>query len=495
MTNFEDYLKSLLIENEAENEINNIIGDLFQEATSAEEIGDSNASYIGMNTYFVFDPFPFLVFDNTCNHLSNTMIDYYKQALEDYNKHKGAYRALKILPSFIKGTIQCTAFSKLTRSYVESGFANDIKGIDVIKDFYRLKSDEIGDDFYSNVGSWHKLKSLIETNKGNRLFTPVDMITGAGYRKVDSPNVAYANGIYMQYELKTLPVMNILSNESIKFKNEEGSLSLDKDERPENEYEKYIGYMIAGCAMNNNEIQQEVEKVKSNKSFKSNVAVLNKHFDKENYKNDRLTKQSSDIDYWKDSEIGQSIDWINKNANGDPNSEGAAWAKTVDNLSHTFNRTKLDTDIEKAYNLKHFIPDALGMESSDSRYDARKYEDPNRRKIKGVSGFDVYMHDKKIQDLEDEIDELEKEISMESDLEKVSKLQKHIDDNKEEIDIIKQKLDSEESKGTRTKELYKNKIEKATDSGTSVDSFSKGVKFVKSHSSDLAMLKKYLANQ
>ena len=129
MNNLEDYFKGLLIENEQEEVISQIIDEHFQEATKAEEVGNTDTSYIGVNTYFVSDPFPFLVFDNTCNGLSATMVNYYKQAYEDYNNHKSSYRTLKILPSFIKDTLQCTAFSKMTRAYVNAGFADNVKGI------------------------------------------------------------------------------------------------------------------------------------------------------------------------------------------------------------------------------------------------------------------------------------------------------------------------------------------------------------------------------
>ena len=489
MNNLEDYFKGLLIENEQEEVISQIIDEHFQEATKAEEVGNTDTSYIGVNTYFVSDPFPFLVFDNTCNGLSATMVNYYKQAYEDYNNHKSSYRTLKILPSFIKDTLQCTAFSKMTRAYVNAGYADNVKGIDVIKKFYSLKSDEVGDDFYSKVGSWHKLKDLIEKNPGNRLFTPEDLVSGARYRKLDSSNVAYARGIYMEYDLKVLPVMNLLNSEAEKFNTEEENL---ESEKPSTEYEKYAGFLIAASAKNKNLITDEMAKIKDNRSFTSKVSGLNKHFDKENYKNTRLTRQSTDIDYWRDSELGQAVDWLNKNANGDDES----WKSTVDTLSHAFNRTKLDNDLEKIYNLGHLAPDALGLEPDDSRYDARKYEDPMRRKIKGVSGYNIYKSDKKIQDLQDEIDELKKEISVESDSKKIEKLQKQIDDDLEEIEIISQKLDSEESKGTRTEELYKKKVKDLGSENNLKDvKFSKGIAFVKAHQSDLIIMNKCLSNQ
>ena len=144
----------------------------------------------------------------------------------------------------------------------------------------------------------------------------------------------------------------------------------------------------------------------------------------------------------------------------------------------------------------HLAPDALGLEPDDSRYDARKYEDPMRRKIKGVSGYNIYKSDKKIQDLQDEIDELKKEISVESDSKKIEKLQKQIDDDLEEIEIISQKLDSEESKGTRTEELYKKKVKDLGSENNLKDvKFSKGIAFVKAHQSDLIIMNKCLSNQ
>lgn len=489
MSNLEDFFKELLIENEQEKVISQIINEHFQEATKAEEVGDDDVSYIGVNTYFVFDPFPFLIFDHTNNSLSATMVNYYKQALEDYNNHKSAYRTLKILPSFIKGAIQCTTFSKMTRVYVNAGYADNVKGIDIIKQFYSLKSDEVGDEFYGKVGSWHKLKDLIEKNPGNRLFTPADTVSGSKYLKLDNPNVAYARGIYMEYDLKVLPVMNLLASESEKFRAEEENL---ESVVPANEYEKYTGFLIAASAKNANIITDEVNKVKNQKSFSSKVIGLNKHFDKENYKNTRLDRLSTDIDYWKDSELGQTVDWLNKNANGDSES----WKNTIDTLSHAFNRTKLDTDLEKIYNVKHLAPDALGLEPDDSRYDARKYEDPMRRKIKGVSGYDIYKSDKRIQSLQDEIDELKKQISVETDSKKIEKLKKQIDDDLEEIEIISQKLDSEESKGTRTEELYNKKIKNIGSTNNLRDvKFAKGIAFVKNHQNDLIIMHKCLSNQ
>ena len=492
MNNLEDFFKGLLIENERESAISKIVEEHFAEATTqAEEVGNANDSYVGVNTYFVFDPFPFLIFDNTGNGLSATMVNYYTQALEDYNKHKDTYRTLKVLPSFIKDTLQCTIFSRMTRTYVNAGYANDVKGIDVIKRFYGLKSDEIGNDFYSQVGSWHKLKDLIEKNPGNRLFTPVDMVSGAKYLKLNSPNVAYAKGIYMEYDLKTLPVMNLLATEAEKFKQEEESL--DSKVKPKTEYEKYAGFLIAASALNSTTITSEVEKVRSMKSFSSNTPGLNKNFDRANYKNPRLSWQSTDIDYWKDTAAGKAVDWLNKNACGDCEN----WQKAVDALSHTFNRTKLDQDLEKFYNKKHFLPDVLGLESDSVRYDARKYEDPMRRKIKGVSGYDIYKNDKKIQDLNDDIDDAKKEISIETDPDKIKKLEKRIEDDEKEIEIIEQKLESAELKSDRTEELYKKKIKKAnaTDGNLQGLKFSKGIAFVKNHASDLSIMNKYLSNQ
>lgn len=488
MNELEEYLRNMLVETEMESTMDNIVGDLFQEDTKT--IG-TDSSYIGLNTYFVFDPFPFLVFDNTCKGLSKSMIDYYKQALDDYNLHRNAYRNLKVLPSFIKDTIQCTIFSKMTRDYVNSGLGNNIAGIDVIKDFYKLKSDEVGQDFYDHVGSWHKLKNLIEANKGNRLFTPVDMITGTGYQKIRSSNVVYANGIYMQYELKTLPVMNALTKEAEKFRNESEVIKPNSSFHPKDEFEKYLGFMVATCAANSSVLNTELENVKSKKSFSTTVRGLNKHFDHDTYKHTRLNKQSSDIDYWKDTSAGQFVDYLNKNANGDDED----WKNTVDTLSHVFNRTKLDNDLEKVYNAGHFIPDVLGMESDDTRYDARKYEDPNYRKIKGVSGYDVYKHDKKIQKLEDEIDELERKIAMESDTKKINKYQKQIEDDREEIEIILQELDSEDSKGTRTKELYTKKIANAGEGEVSDAQMNKGIQFVRANDKDLMIVRKCLSNQ
>ena len=200
----------------------------------------------------------------------------------------------------------------------------------------------------------------------------------------------------------------------------------------------------------------------------------------------------SKYDYWKDSELGQTVDWLNKNANGDSES----WKNTIDTLSHAFNRTKLDTDLEKIYNVKHLAPDALGLEPDDSRYDARKYEDPMRRKIKGVSGYDIYKSDKRIQSLQDEIDELKKQISVETDSKKIEKLKKQIDDDLEEIEIISQKLDSEESKGTRTEELYNKKIKNIGSTNNLRDvKFAKGIAFVKNHQNDLIIMHKCLSNQ
>ena len=139
--------------------------------------------------------------------------------------------------------------------------------------------------------------------------------------------------------------------------------------------------------------------------------------------------------------------------------------------------------------------DVLGMESDDTRYDARKYEDPNYRKIKGVSGYDVYKHDKKIQKLEDEIDELERKIAMESDTKKINKYQKQIEDDREEIEIILQELDSEDSKGTRTKELYTKKIANAGEGEVSDAQMNKGIQFVRANDKDLMIVRKCLSNQ
>ena len=215
----------------------------------------------------------------------------------------------------------------------------------------------------------------------------------------------------------------------------------------------------------------------------------------ENYKNNRLNKQPTDIDYWQDSTAGDAVKWLNSNANGDPNGEGKAWANTVKDMKHIFNRTTLDKDLEKAYNIKDFIPDVLGMETDDSKYDSRKYEDPSRRKIKGVSGYDIYKHDKKIQELQDEIEEMEKQIALENDASKIKKLQRKIDNNNEEIEIIKQKLDSDEFKGELYHKKYLKKVDNAKSEEVTNDDISKGINYIKSNVTKMSIIYKNLTNQ
>lgn len=501
MDTLEEYFKGLLIEQESENAIETIVGNWFNESSEAQmsDVSDESLnSYIGTNTYFVFDPFPFLIFDGTGNRLSKIMQDYYKQALDDYNKHRSVYRTLKILPSFIKDTIQCTIFSSMTRAWVEMGYGDKIEGIKYLKDFYALKSDEVDEEFYSRVGSWHKLKDTIEKNQGNRLFTPMDMVTGTRYKSLQTSNVVYANGIYMNYDLMTLPVMNLLSIKAKDFDLEKNSINVEKgDIDKASNYENYLGYLITKCATYKDSLTQEVENVKSKKSFKTKTSTqsLNKNFDRANYTNTRLKKQSTDIDYWKDSASGQAVDWLNKNANGS-GEEADAWNKTVNNLSHTFNRTKLDTDLEKWYNRVRFLPDVLGMEADDySRYDARKYEDPNRRKIKGVAGYDIYKKDIKIQELEDEIKELKNDISNEEDPKKIEELEKHIKSNEDEIEIIKQALDSEEERGDRVEKKYQDKVKNMSNNQVDEKDIDKGIKYVLTHNNDLSVFNKYLTNR
>lgn len=492
MDTFEKYIKSVLVETEQEDAMDRIICDVFNESET-HIAGRTDGSYTSTNTYFVFDPFPFLLFDTSNNSLSKMMIDYYKQAIDDYNVNKNSFRNLKVLPSFIRDTLQCTTFSLFTKAYIENGLADNIGGIEVIKQFYELKPDEVDGSFYAKVGSWHKLKDTIEKNPGDRLFTPADSVTGTTYKRINSSNVAFARGVYMQYDTKTLPVMQSLLDQSNVFNSIKGSLSTDL--KPSNEYEKYIGYMLAACANNKKEVVSEIEKVKSKKSFKTEKANLNKKFDRENYKNNRLNKQPTDIDYWQDSTVGDAVKWLNSNANGDPNGEGKAWANTVKDMKHIFNRTTLDKDLEKAYNIKDFIPDVLGMETDDSKYDSRKYEDPSRRKIKGVSGYDIYKHDKKIQELHDEIEEMEKQIALENDASKIKKLQRKIDNNNEEIEIIKQKLDSDEFKGELYHKKYLKKVDNAKSEEVTNDDISKGINYIKSNGTKMSIIYKNLTNQ
>lgn len=501
MNTLEDYFRKFLIEQESEKAIDTIVDTWFNESTGAQMAtvdGDSINSYIGTNTYFVFDPFPFLLFDGTENQLAKSMQDYYKQALEDYNQHKSVYRTLKILPSFIKDTIQCTIFSNMTRAWVEMGYGDNIGGIEYLKEFYALKSDEVDEEFYSKVGSWHKLKDTIEKNQGNRLFTPMDMVTGTRYKSLQTSNVIYARDIYMNYDSMTLPVMNLLAMKAKDFDIEKNNIDVEKgDIDKATGFENYLGYLITKCAAFKDNLAREVDNVRSKKSFKTNTSLqtLNKNFDKVNYTNTRLKKQSTDIDYWKDSDAGKTIDWVNKNANGSGD-EADAWNKTIDNLSHTFNRTKLDADLEKWYNKGHFISDVLGKEADDyARYDARKYEDPNRRKIKGVSGYDIYRNDKRIQELEDEIKELKKEISIEEDPKKIEKLQNHIKHDEDEIEIIKQALDSEEEHSDRIEKKYQDKIKNTSNTQVAEKDIDKGIKYVLSHTNDLSAFNKYLTNR
>lgn len=438
---------------------------------------------LGMNTYYMFDPFPFLLFSSDRNTLATCIKSYYTQALNDYNQNKSTYRHLKILPSFIKDTLQCSFFSTITRDYVISGRADKIGGIDVLKRFYSLinSSTSVDDVFYSKVTSWNSFKNTINKNpNGNRVFSAVDIMSGNQYQRINSPNIGYAKDVSMRYETLTLPLMEEIVRVAKKFKKLSGSV----DKSPKNEFEKYVSYVIAKCAENLEDVAAEVNKIKNKeKGINSKIGGYNKHFDKETYRNQKLTAQDNSIDYWKDTGIGKAVSELNKIANGENDEE---WNKVLDDVKHTFNRKELDNDLEKFYNKGHFLNDVLGLEPEGSRYDARKYEDPNRRKIKGVSGYDIYKKDKEIDKLLDEIEDLKKKINKEVDPDKIKKLQDEIKANEEEIELIKQKLDSPELQDKKTDEDYKKKISNAEKKTVTDADISKCVSFIQGHKDEIA---------
>ena len=472
MNNLEDYIKSLLIEDDCNVAMNNILNKYFED----NEAPQAASEIVENGTYYIMDPFPFLLFDRNGN-LSQKMVTYCKAVLADYDAHKNEYRHLCFLPPYIKDVPQLTIFSTITRNYILGGLIKKhVGGHEVVESFYKLLNDSKvdrsqGDDYvFTKFKSWNILRNNVQSSSQLRIAVPRDIGEGQGYGTINSSknhNVFCVSNVSMNYETAIVPIMNLVKDLAKDFNIKKNSLSSEKPKN-ETEIELYLSYLIANCSLDVEAVERSINNVVTRTPGKVKSEKINgrsNSFDKDTYKNTRLTPQDNNIEYWKDTMIGDAIQDLNQNAGG--NSE--AWKKVVDDMSHTFDRKKLDNDIEKFYNAKHFIPDVLGLETDDTRYDARKYEDPNRRKIKGVSGYDIFKHDKEIQKLEDEIEDLKQEIAAENDEKKIEKLQKKIQDNEDEIDIIKQALDSKEAQGERTNKKYKDKVSN-TDNGTSITS-------------------------
>lgn len=495
MNTLEKYFSSLLIEEECDKAMNRILDKMFEASSAPQPNSYINTSaQINTSIYYVIDPFPFLFFDSTKNKISNKVVSYCTQALDDYNSHKDSYKSLCFLPPYIKDTLQLTVFTTITRGYILSELANNIQGIEKVKEFYNLlnspKIEKQNDDYvFTNFKSWNSFKSIMSSHPNYRVFVPEDIGPKGGYEGIKTSNAKVAQNIYIDYNSNIIPVMKKISELAITFKNEKNNISVKNNLKYNNEYEKYLSYLIANCSMDTVSTNISVLNVTNGKPSKiesNQIDGRNKNFDRDTYKNSRLNPQIDTIEYWKDSELGQGVEQLNKIANG----ESDDWKKTLNKLNHTFNRDLVDKDLEKIYNLKHFAPDVLGLESEHTRYDARKYEDPNRRKIKGISGHDIYEHDKKIQQLMDENDELMKKISVENDEKEIEKLQKQMDANNEEIDIIKQRLDSHEEHSNRVEKKYKDKIKDIGFAKKEIDEsdFAKAEVFITSHKNDVSVI-------
>lgn len=87
MNNLEDYIKSLLIEDDCNVAMNNILNKYFED----NEAPQTASEIVENGTYYIMDPFPFLLFDRNGN-LSQKMVTYCKAVLADYDAHKNEYR-------------------------------------------------------------------------------------------------------------------------------------------------------------------------------------------------------------------------------------------------------------------------------------------------------------------------------------------------------------------------------------------------------------------
>ena len=95
----------------------------------------------------------------------------------------------------------------------------------------------------------------------------------------------------------------------------------------------------------------------------------------------------------------------------------------------------------------------------------------------------------------DEIKELKKDISNEEDPKKIEELEKHIKSNEDEIEIIKQALDSEEERGDRVEKKYQDKVKNMSNNQVDEKDIDKGIKYVLTHNNDLSVFNKYLTNR
>ena len=500
MNNPEDYLKSLLMQEDCEEAMDTIMNRYFEDQDDG-----GKGVLLESGTYYIIDPFPFLLFKDE-NVISDKVIRYCQVALEDYKKYGNQYISVGFLPPYIKDTYQNTVFTTITRAFIRS---RDQKDIDKMKaqplvDFYKLIDKSVSkkdDSVYTNFKSWNALKSAIEKSPVNRIVVPRDMGEGGSYDTLhnNKGNVFCVSDVNINYDGSVVPAMDFLTNAAEEYLHKKEHIDAKNSKAPTS-FEQYISYMIAYLSLNVEAAKEDADNVKSKKSSRSNADKLKskqRNLDLSNYKNTRLTPQDSNIEYWKDSAAGEAFKDLDTNLSSSINKE--EWAKVKDDLSHTFDRKKVDADLEKVYNLKHFVPDVLGLEPDGQRYDARTYEDPTRKKIKGVSGYDVFKHEKEIDKLEKENDELRDKIAMESSDSKIKKYQKQIEDNEEEIDIIKQEMKNRESNENdlRLHKKYVDKVTKANQEGNTADAeeLLKAACYVEEKTANINSIHRYLVGR
>ena len=500
MNSPKDYLKSLLIQEDCENAMDSIMDRYFEDQNN-----NGKSDVIETGQYYIIDPFPFLLF-NKDGTISTKISIYCESALKDYNAKKDQYSSIGFLPPYIKDTYQNTIFTTITRAYIRSRPSEDIARMkaESLLEFYKLldKVDSSKDEYvYTKFNSWYALKNAIEGSSHNRIVVPSDMVNGNSYSSFrnDKGNVVEIK-VSIDYDSSIVPAMDAVVRAAEDFSHKKEQYNTKKANTSISEVDKYLSYLISYVSLNVEAAKEDSNNVKSKNASRSNAEKLkasSRNLDLAQYKNNRLDPQDNTIEYWKDSMAGDAFKSVDDNLSNTINKD--LWEKVKKDLNHTLNRKNVDDDLEKVYNLKHFIPDVLGLEPSESRYDARTYEDPTRRKVKGVSGYDIFKNVKRIDKLDKENDKLRDKIALESDEDKIKKLQKQIDDNNDEIDIIKQSMKNGSSNDNdlRLTKKYKNKVDKiSTENNVVTDkSMIQASEFIKENNAVVLTVRKYLENK
>ena len=480
MNSLEEYIQNLLFQEDCESAMDDIINRMFESEDSDNETVDpANISNTG--SYFMFDPFPFLLFNKDGTLISDKVVSYCEQALRDYNKNKDNYKTLCFIPPFIKDQMQITIFSEITRAFIRSEAANGIPRINILRDFYNLLSSnkiasgKPNDEYvFTNFRSWNAFAP--EARKPtNHVFTFTDF----GNKQYDElKNAVRAQGIYINYENTVVPTMSLVSSLAKQFNIKKGSISDDSKEK-ETPYKKYLSYLIACCATDVDATEASALAVRSGKAAKidsKKISGFNSEYDKGTYKGSKLDAYKGGLKYWKDGELGDFVKDSNEHS---PAGESDSWKSTLDNLKHTFDQDTVNDDLEKIYNLDKLGKDVMKGELDNKHYDARKYEDPDRSKVEGVAGHDIYKKDLRTKELELEIKDLKRQIVHEHDDDKVAELEKKIRAAEDEINHINSLRNKDDNEDHNLENEYKHKVQNAKTSKKTTDSdISKAVNFI-----------------